>query len=147
MPIKTLPKQDGGFFQPQDLTDAVAILIEIKGLERQRPTKSYGPKDTVLADVTAFDSLEDIVAGKPSEVVAGTIIQQTILARDLFAMEVGDAVVQTVTQIPSTKGLNPSWVFRNVSKKVQDAVVEYCDKRDAAAKAALDAVPDFGDDD
>ncbi len=145
MPIKQLPTQ-GGFFNPADLTDAVALLIEITGQERQRPTKSFGPKDTVIANVTAFDSLEDIEAGQPSEVLPGAIIQQTILARDLFAMDVGDAVVQTVTQIPSTRGLNPSWVFRSVNKKVQNAVVAYCEKRDAEASRKLEAVPDFGDD-
>lgn len=143
---KSIPQQNGGWLKPAEHNDDAAILIEIKGLDRQRPTPN-GPKDSVLADLTFFKSAASLDKGTPDEIVKGTRIEQSVLARDLFAMDVGDAVVSTVTQIPSKKqGQNPAWVWKSVSKDVEGKVVAYGEAREAAIDAELGDVPDFGSD-
>lgn len=143
--VRSIPQQNGGWFKPADHKDDVAILIEIKALDRQRPT-DHGPKDSALCDLTFFKTQEALDAGKPDEVVTGCRIEQSVLARDLFALDVGDATISTVTQVPSKRGLNPSWVWRSVPGAVQSKVIAYGQAREAALAAELEDVPDFGDD-
>lgn len=148
---RSIPQQNGGWFKPKaengrDHSQDVAILVEIKDLTRQRPT-DHGPKDSVLCDMTFFYDADSLAKGEPDEIILGTRIEQTVLARDLFALEVGDATISTVTQVPSKKGLNPSWVWRSVDSKTEKAVIAYGTAREEAAEKALAEVPGFGDDD
>lgn len=137
-----IPTQGGGWFKPADNNSAVAILIEVKGFDRQRPTPN-GPKDSILADVSVFQSDADLAAGTP-QIAKGQRIEQTILARDLADM-VGSATIVTLDQIPPKKpGQRPAWVWRPVaSASVRQDVVDYATKREAAVNAALDDAPDF----
>lgn len=150
--VKALPQQNGGWFKPaasdgRDHREDVAILIEIKGLERQRPTPN-GPKDSALVDMTFFYTEESLEAGEPDEVISGTRIEQTVLARDLFGLDVGDATINTIIQVPSKKpGQHPSWVWRPVSKNVEKAVIAYGEKLEAALAKELEDVPDFDSED
>lgn len=138
--IKDLPKQNGGWFKPADNMNAVAILVEVQGLERQRPTPN-GPKDSALVDITIFDTAADLDAGKPSSITEGTRVEQSALARDLFALSVGDATIVTVDQVPTKQ--KPAWVWRTVSADVRSKVIAYGEAREAAMQAAIDSVPDF----
>ncbi|WP_438470811.1 hypothetical protein [Streptomyces asiaticus] len=137
-----IPVQGGGWFKPKDNVNAVAILLEVHSFERQRPTPN-GPKDSILADVTVFQDAAALAAGTP-QVTKGQRIEQTILARDLETI-VGGATIVTLAQVPPTKpGANPAWVWRPVTDAaVRNAVVEYANKREAQAEAALAAAPDF----
>lgn len=143
--VRSIPQQNGGWFKPVDHQNDIAILVEIKALDRQRPT-DHGPKDSALCDLTFFKTQQALDAGKPDEVVTGCRIEQSVLARDLFALDVGDATISSLSQVPSKKGLNPSWVWRPVPAAVQAKVVEYGVAREAALEAELEDVPDFGDD-
>ncbi|MFJ3775207.1 hypothetical protein ACIPX0_26275 [Streptomyces sp. NPDC090075] len=137
-----IPVQGGGWFKPKDNVNAVAILLEVHQFERQRPTPN-GPKDSVLADVTIFEDGGALAAGTP-QVTKGQRIEQTILARDLETI-VGGATIVRLEQVPPKKpGAHPAWVWRPISDaSVRTAVVQYANKREAEAEAALAAAPDF----
>ncbi|MEU5427596.1 hypothetical protein AB0H73_18605 [Streptomyces olivoreticuli] len=137
-----IPTANGGWFKPKDNLDAVAILLEVKDYERQRPTP-MGPKDSAVADVTIFRSREQLEKLSP-EVFKGQRIEQTVLAKDLESV-VGGAVLVTVAQVPPSKpGGYPAWVWRQVSDPlVVQKVMTYADQRDAAVQAAVAAAPSF----
>ncbi|ONI83516.1 hypothetical protein ALI22I_34040 [Saccharothrix sp. ALI-22-I] len=136
-----IPQQSGGWFKPSEHQGAVAILVEVKGFDRQRPTPN-GPKDSALTDLSIFNSQADLDAGTPTE-VKGVRIEQTVLARDLAGL-VNSATVVTVTQVPNKKpGAHPAWVWRPVERAVMQKVVEYANKREQAVQAAVAAAPDF----
>jgi hypothetical protein len=142
--IKDIPQQTGGWFKPEDgkSTEAVAFLIEVNDFKRQQPT-NYGPKDTIYADITTFQTAEELEKGIPSDVVKNTQIQQTVLVRDLVDL-VGSATVVQLSLVPSKKpGQNPAWVWRTTSQATKDAVIKYATAREAAVAAALDDAPDF----
>lgn len=132
----------GGYFKPKEFASYDALLIEVKQIERDVPTK-YGAKDTITVDITAF---EDAEAAKRDAVVesVGTRIQQVDLARKLAALGVGAATIVRVVKLePSNDLPNGAWVFRNVAGPVRDAVIDYAERREAAATAAADEMPDF----
>ncbi|MGW6600623.1 hypothetical protein [Streptomyces sp. NPDC055036] len=137
-----IPTQAGGWFKPADNVNAPAILLEVHSFERQRPTPN-GPKDSVLADVTVFRDAASLAAGTP-EVTKGQRIEQTILARDLETI-VGGATIVKLEQIPAKKpGAHPAWVWRPITDAaVRTSVIEYANKREAQAEAAIADAPDF----
>ncbi|AKY03343.1 hypothetical protein FDI80_gp33 [Streptomyces phage Aaronocolus] len=137
-----IPQQGGGWFKPKDNKDAVAILLEVHSFDRQRPTPN-GPKDSALADVTIFKTMEELEAGTPSSIAKGQRIEQTVLARDLEAI-VGGATIVTLDQIPAKKpGAYPAWVWRQADGGVKAKIVAYATKREAEVNAAMADVPDF----
>ncbi|MFI7315495.1 hypothetical protein [Streptomyces venezuelae] len=139
--LASLPQANGGWFKPKDNVDAVAILVEVKAYDRQRPTPN-GPKDSALCDISVWKSREQL--GGAPEVNCGQRIEQTVLARDLETV-VGQAVLVTVDQVPSKKpGGNPAWIWKPVTDpEIISAVVAYGEKRDAAVSAAAAEAPDF----
>ncbi|MFE2104292.1 hypothetical protein ACFXAF_00200 [Kitasatospora sp. NPDC059463] len=140
--LNTLPTANGGWFKPAECKDAVAILLEVNGFERQRPTPN-GPKDSVLADITVFKTPDQLKSFTP-EVSQGQRIEQTVLARDLEGV-VGSAVLVTIDQVPAKKpGANPAWVWRQVTDPgITKQVIAYATQRDAAVQAAVSGAPDF----
>ncbi|MGC4928093.1 hypothetical protein [Streptomyces sp. DT117] len=141
MNLASLPTLNGGWFKPKDVAEAVAILVEPKQFDRQRPTPN-GPKDSVLADISVWKSREQL--GATPEINAGVRIEQTVLARDLESV-IGQAVLVTVDQVPSKKpGGNPAWIWKPVTDpEVVAAVVAYGEQRDQAVTEAAEAAPDF----
>lgn len=137
-----IPTANGGWFKPKEVAKAVAILLEVKQFDRQRPTPN-GPKDSVLCDVTVFKTPEQLDKLAP-EVSKGQRIEQTVLARDLETV-VGGAVLVTVTQVPAKKpGAHPAWVWKQVADTgIRNQVVAYAAQRDAAVEAAVAEAPDF----
>jgi hypothetical protein len=77
-------------------------------------------------------------------VTKGQRIEQTILARDLETI-VGGATIVRLEQVPPKKpGAHPAWVWRPVTDSgVRTAVVDYANKREAAAEQAVADAPDF----
>ncbi|QDP44238.1 hypothetical protein KGG70_gp46 [Streptomyces phage Celia] len=140
--LMTIPTQGGGWFKPKDNKDAVAILIEVKSFDRQRPTPN-GPKDSVLADISVFPTQEALNNGTPT-VAQGQRIEQTVLARDLETL-VGGATIVTLDQVPAKKpGAYPAWVWRAVTDQAKvKQVVAYAEQRDAAVEQAVADAPDF----
>jgi hypothetical protein len=137
-----VPQSGGGWFKPADHKDAVALLIEVKAFDRQRPTPN-GPKDSALVDVTVFNTQADIDAGAPSHLQPGCRIEQTILARDLASL-VGSATIVKLEQVESKKaGQRPAWVYRPTTAEAKQGVIAYATKREAEIQAALDSAPDF----
>ncbi|MFJ9158670.1 hypothetical protein ACIRPS_17925 [Streptomyces griseoviridis] len=137
-----IPTANGGWFKPKEVAEAVAILLEVKQFDRQRPTPN-GPKDSVLCDVTVFKTPEQLDKLAP-EVSKGQRIEQTVLARDLETV-VGGAVLVTVAQVPAKKpGAHPAWVWKQVTDTgIRNQVVAYASQRDAAVDAAVADAPDF----
>ncbi|MEU9044086.1 hypothetical protein AB0D63_20765 [Kitasatospora sp. NPDC048343] len=137
-----MPAANGGWFKAADNQDAIAILLEVHGFERQRPTPN-GPKDSAIADVTVFKTPDQLKNYTP-EVSQGQRIEQTVLARDLEGV-VGSAVLVTVTQVPAKKpGSHPAWVWKQITDTgIKNQVIAYAEQRDAAVKAAVVAAPDF----
>ncbi|GGU77330.1 hypothetical protein GCM10010211_49060 [Streptomyces albospinus] len=140
--LMDIPTANGGWFKPKDNADAVAILLEVKQFDRQRPTPN-GPKDSVLADVTVFQT-HDALSRQAPEVSKGQRIEQTVLARDLETV-VGGAVLVTVTQVPPSKpGAHPAWVWKQVTDMgIRNQVVAYAEQRDAAIQSAVADAPSF----
>ncbi|MEU5403697.1 hypothetical protein ABZ348_30900 [Streptomyces sp. NPDC005963] len=140
--IIEIPIQGGGWFKPKESVNAVAILIEVHSFDRQRPTPN-GPKDSALCDVTVFQDAASLAAGTP-QIAKGQRIEQTVLARDLETI-VGGATIVTLDQVPPKKpGANPAWVWRPLTDAaVRNGVIEYANRREAAAVSAADDAPDF----
>ena len=127
----------GSFFKPEEYTRYAALLLEVTGFERNRPT-NYGPKDTAHVDITAFDAEGNQVAD-----AQGVMIQQTILARDLAPIE-GKATIQYLTKGTSSKpGQNAPWVWRTPEDSVKGKVMEWAKARVEAEKEALADAPSF----
>jgi hypothetical protein len=131
----------GSFFKGEDYQNAVALLIEPKRLDPQVPT-NYGPKDTIVADITAFGSVDQIDSDE------GTLskdvkIQALDLVRKLSHL-VGSATVATVEKLEKSSKLpNGAWVWRAVDAEVRGKVVAHAERREAAEAEALAEVPDF----
>lgn len=130
----------GSFFKTVDNMDAVAILVDVKRLEPQRPGK-FGPKDAIHADVHIFKDAASLEAGTP-EVLQGAIINQAPLVRDL-ANIVGQA---TVVKLEMTffKNLGKDVaVFRQVDAATKQKVIAYAMALQEAVAAEMDDAPDF----
>ncbi|WP_372407179.1 hypothetical protein [Streptomyces luteireticuli] len=136
-----IPSASGGWFKPLEAKDAVAILLEVTGYDRRRPTPN-GPKDSAVADVTVFKTPDQLKNLTP-EVARGQRIEQTVLARDLETV-VGNAVLVTVTQVPAKKpGAHPAWVWRQITDiSIRNQVIAYAAQRDASAPSTTPA-PSF----
>lgn len=142
--IEKIPAGGGGFFAPKDHLTDVAILIEVKRFQLQRPS-NFGPKDAAHVNLTIFKDMAALDGGTP-EVQLGVIIDATCLVRDLETL-VGKATVVKLAMAPSTKaGYKPAAVFREVDAPVQEKVVAYATGRDEALAAAIADAPDFEDD-
>lgn len=136
--------QSGGFFKPADYKDAEGFLIEVKGIDKQRPTP-YGPKDSVRGVVTVFKDKAAVNAGEPSEVHENMRIESTVLTRDLADnVGIGNATIVKLAQTtPSKPGQHPAWVWRQPEADVRKAIIDYATKREEQRAAALAAAPDF----
>ena len=130
----------GGFYKASDHATDVAILIEPIRFERDRPSQ-YGPKDSIHADMTFFDSAGNLEAGI-GDFHGGMIIQGAGLVPHLEGL-VGQAVVVKQGRGKPKAGQNAPWIWERVAPKVQAKVGAYVDKRDAERAAAADAMPDF----
>ena len=141
--VQQVPSGGGAFFKPEQTKEAVAILVEVRRFQSQRPG-NYGPKDTIYADLTVFKDAAALDGGTP-DIIAGAIIQSTILVRDLETM-VGKAVVAKLAQAKSSvAGNKPAWVWRPVDAPVQEKVVAYATKREELIAAAMANAPGFED--
>lgn len=127
----------GSFFKPAEVAEVDAFLIEVQRFEHQRPT-NYGPKDTAVANLSLFRGFET-----EPEVVLGSQIQQTVLAKDLQPL-VGKATIVKLEQGKSSKpGQNAPWVWRPVDADTKAKVVEYVKKREANLAEAAASAPSF----
>lgn len=142
--IKDVPTGGGGWFKPEEHEGDAAILIEVKRFEAQRPS-DFGPKDSIVADMTFFATQADLDAGEPSEIKKGHRVEQTVLCRDLKdEIGVGGATIVTLAKAASKKpGQRPAWVWRATSADAKNKVIDYADGRDAALQKAMDSAPDF----
>jgi len=130
----------GSFFKTADNLDAVAILVDVKRLEPQRPGK-FGPKDAIHGDIHIFKDAASLDAGTP-EVLQGAIINQAPLVRDLADI-VGQA---TVVKLEMTHFKNVGKdvaVFRTVDPLTKGKVVEYAKALQEKVAAEMDDAPDF----
>lgn len=138
-----IPASGGGWFTPtEEMKEYPAFLIEVLSFEGQRPG-NYGPKDSVLVNMTVFADEDALNAGEPTEVRNGMRIEYTVLTRDLKTL-VGGATIVTIAQVPSNKpGQKPAWVWRQAGAANKAKVAKYVDDLNAAIEAALDAAPSF----
>lgn len=142
MEFKETSTGGGGFFKPETHKDAVALLIEVKRFAHQVPGQ-YGPKDTAYVDISVFTTEADIDAGVVAFEAKGHAIQQSILARDLEALQ-GFATIVKLDTVPSkTPGGKPAWVWRQPEDGVKKKVAEFATKREAELKAAMESAPSF----
>ncbi|WP_263729936.1 hypothetical protein [Cellulomonas sp. SG140] len=131
----------GSYFKGDDFASAVALLIEPKHIDPQVPTK-FGPKDTLTADITAFGTVAEIDADGGT-LTTGIKIQQIDLVKKLAHL-VGSATVVTVVKLPPSSQLpNGAWVWRAVDADVRGKVIAFAERREAAAAAAIEEMPDF----
>lgn len=136
-----IPGGGGAFFKAAEHVNAVAILIEVRRFEAQRPG-NFGPKDTIYADLSVFKDAAALDAGTP-DFISNAIIQSVVLVADLETL-VGKAAIAKLVQGKSkTAGNKPPWVWREVEASVQEKVVAYATARDEALAAAIADAPDF----
>lgn len=139
--VKELP-QAGGWFKPDEHVNDVAILIEVTGFERQRPT-DYGPKDSAITTSTFFATQEELDAGTPTDVVKGLRYEQTYLASDLAGL-IGEATIVVLGQSqPKKAGQKPAWVWRQPTNENKAKVIAYGEAREAAKAEAIASAPSF----
>lgn len=139
--VEKIPGGGGAFLKPSEYADAVAILIEVRRFEAQRPGTNYGPKDTIYADLTVFKDAAALDDGTP-EFIPNSIIQFMVLVSDLETL-VGKATIATLAQAKPNGGHKPAWVWREVDASVQEKVVAYATARDEALAAAMADAPEF----
>jgi len=130
----------GSFFKPQDNMDAVAILIDVKRLEPQRPGK-FGPKDAIHADIHIFKDAAALEAGTP-DVLQGAIINQNALVRDLSNI-VGQATVVKLEMAYFKNIGKDVAVFRQTDPGTKQKVIAYAVALQEAVAAEMDDAPDF----
>jgi hypothetical protein len=138
-----IPASGGGWFKPtEEAKEYPAFLIEVLDFEAQRPG-TYGPKDSVLVNMTIFADDEALDAGEPTEVKNGMRIEYTVLTRDLKSL-VGGATIVTLAQVPPSKpGQQPAWVWRQAGAAAKKKVSAYVDSLNAAIEAAIANAPSF----
>ena len=138
-----IPASGGGWFTPTDeMKEYPAFLIEVLDFESQRPG-TYGPKDSVLVNMTIFADDDALNAGEPTEVRNGMRIEYTVLTRDLKGL-VGGATIVSIAQVPSSKpGQKPAWVWRQAGAANKAKVARYVDSLNAAVEAAIANAPSF----
>lgn len=140
MQFADLPQGAGAFFKPAEYADAVAILVDVKRFEAQRPG-NFGPKDTVHADIFAFSSEADIEAGKAS-ISQGALIQNGALVRDLAGL-VGNATIVKLDKAFFKQVGKEGWVWKPVDAALKAKVIAYATKRQQELEAAMEDAPDF----
>ena len=140
MQFTDIPSGAGTFLKPADHKDAVAVLIDVKRFEAQRPGK-FGPKDTVHADVYVFDSEADIDAGK-ANILQGALINSGAIVRDLAGL-VGNATVVKFDTAYFKNAGKDGWVLRGVDAGTKAKVVAYATKRQQELEAAMEDAPGF----
>jgi hypothetical protein len=139
--VEKIPGGSGAFFKPAEYVDAVAILIEVRRFEAQRPGSTYGPKDTIYADLTVFKDEAALDGGTP-ELASNSVIDFQVLVSDLEVM-VGKATIAKLARAKPNGGHKPAWVWREVDASVQEKVVAYATARDEALAAAMADAPEF----
>ena len=121
----------GGFFKPDDVKSAVAIVIEPTNYEEGVPAYEEGKTENrVYADVSVFHDLAKLEEGEP-EVAEDMVINKSVLAKQVKDL-IGKAVVVQVEKKQPPKG-NAYWTFKAVDPQVQTQVEEYLEAREAAA--------------
>lgn len=140
MKFTDLPSGAGTFFKPAEYADAVALLVDVKRFEAQRPG-NFGPKDTVHADIYAFKSIEDIEKGEAA-VSQGGLIQNGALVRDLSGL-VGNATVVKLDKAFFKAVGKEGWVWKPVDAAIKAKVIAFAQKRQEELDAAMEDAPDF----
>ena len=132
-----------GYFTPDAYKHAAALLVEPKS---HNPAAPPGPQQTgtrpiTVADVTVFNTMEDVQAGTPSSVILGTQITSKFLALDTAPLvDRGRATVTTLLKESLQNG-KTGWKWRKVDPAVTQLVAAYIEKRDAAvADTSLDSI-------
>lgn len=127
----------GGFFKSEEWGQA-ALLLEPTNFEPQRPT-NYGPKDTVTANIVAFDEGGNVV-----KEVTGILIQQVALVSTL-KQALGGATVAKLTQGKAKQGQRPPWIFVVPETDLKAKVAAFYNEREAQKQAVLasDDTPDW----
>lgn len=146
MAIKKVSQGGGGWLKPEDHIDDVAILFEVKRIDRDRET-DYGKKDSVVCDISYFATKKDLKNGVPSEIGKSVRVEFMALSSDLIDdVGVGNSTITSLGKSKPKKNRKPAFIFKEVDDDIYDAVVEYIEARDAEVEKAMDDVPDFDDD-
>lgn len=120
------------FFDPKAAQGALALLIEVK--ESGERDFGNGKKLTITADVTRFDSEEQIVKGEAEKKTV--LINHTLLAKDLDErIGVGNETVKKVARYD--KGNKP-FIWRDVDDDIFNRVAAFLEQREAALESELD---------
>jgi len=121
----------GGFFKPDDVKGAVAIVIEPTNYEENVPAYEEGKlENRVYADVSVFHDLAKLEAADP-EVAEDMVINKSVLAKQTKDL-IGKAVVVQVEKRQPKKG-NAYWSFKPVDPQIQEQVEAYLEARESAA--------------
>lgn len=144
MPIVDIPASGGGWFKPtEEMKSYVAFLIETLDFEKDRPG-TFGPKDSALVNLVAFDTLEGLEAGTPVVDVEGMRIEYGVLANQLASLVKKGHTIQRLISTPSKKpGQKPYWSWTPVTGSTRGKVVEFLEAREAALEAELASAPSF----
>ncbi|MGL5825574.1 MAG: hypothetical protein ACRCYU_12300 [Nocardioides sp.] len=140
--LAPVPVGGGQYVKNEELAKAAALLIEPKRFEPMRPSGgTYGPKDTIHADVTIFATEADVQSAKPTEMKPGAMLQATLLVRDLQSL-IGAATACTIEK-KNFKGGTSGWVMVDLPPAAQAKIVEYGTARNAQLDADVESGPDF----
>lgn len=147
MSLKRSSEIQGGsaYFKPAEFDKAVALLVEPKSVQRDVPNTYAGVtknRDEVTCDITVFQTAADLESGNGVEHKGMTVTHPGITNR--LSRAIDEAVVGRMGKKQFEKAPAPAWVIDDVDDATFDKVSEFYEAREAAVKAALDAVPSFG---
>lgn len=127
-------------FLNQEDTKYAALLIEPK--RREMLQTKFGEKDTIIADITCFETAEDVDSDN-GEFRKDVKVQHNALVKKIEHLIGAAAVARLVYLEPSANYQRGAYVWNNVDDSLQSKVIEYANRREAAKKDALEEMPDF----
>lgn len=131
------------FFKPEEHVNDVAILFEPFA---KRENVGQYKNDAAETRVTVFRSKDNLEQGVPFEVKKYTINSTKPIVESLLEKLEEDknaAVIATVHAYRPKGAGKPTFVLREPSEDVYDAVAAYYEQREADRNAAKAAAPSF----
>lgn len=135
------------FFRPQELSLALAVLIETKSILENQVREFKGVQTGVgtdtISDLTVFENQAQLDGTQPPVVLKGVRIDKDAIVNTLkSAFDAGNKVmVSRVVKATSQKTQNKYWSLDNLDPASVEKVAAYYNKRAEAAASA----PSFDD--
>lgn len=137
--------EGGQFFKAAEYATTTLLIIEPKSWKHNATNEYNGnliPRDEAIADITVFETEEQLKAGEPAELLKEAILTNKALVTPCKT-SIGEAFLVSRVTKKSGKG-GAYYAFDDIiHRSHQDYAIAYLEEREAKKQAALDDMPDF----